>query len=147
MDDPAAAVAVLRRAAPARRQLAIDDFGTEYSSLAYLKRFPVTSLKIDKSFVDSLDEEDSSDATLIAAVVAMAHALGISTIAEGVETPNQARRLIELGLRCRPGLPLLAPGARRADSLPRQLAGQGRPGGAGPAHLRPAFGARTITTR
>jgi diguanylate cyclase (GGDEF)-like protein len=96
MDDPAAAVAVLSQLRELDIKLAIDDFGTEYSSLAYLKRFPVTSLKIDKSFVDSLDEEDSSDATLIAAVVAMAHALGISTIAEGVETPNQARRLIEL---------------------------------------------------
>ena len=78
-------------------RLAIDDFGTEYSSLAYLKRFPVTNLKIDRSFVENLDDEDSSDATLIAAVVAMAHALGIATVAEGVETSSQARRLVDLG--------------------------------------------------
>jgi len=97
MDDPAAAVAVLTELRRLGILLAIDDFGTEYSSLAYLKRFPVTSLKIDKSFVDSLAEEDSSDATLVAAVVAMAHALGVTTIAEGVESPTQAERLVELG--------------------------------------------------
>jgi EAL domain-containing protein (putative c-di-GMP-specific phosphodiesterase class I) len=78
-------------------RLAIDDFGTEYSSLAYLSRFPVTSLKIDKSFVDTLVEDDTPDATLVAAIVAMAKALGVSTIAEGVETPAQLRRLIDLG--------------------------------------------------
>jgi len=97
MDDPDVAVSVLSQMRALDVKLAIDDFGTEYSSLAYLKRFPVTSLKIDKSFVDSLDENDSSDATLVAAVVAMAHALGITAIAEGVETPTQARRLVDLG--------------------------------------------------
>jgi diguanylate cyclase (GGDEF)-like protein len=97
MDDPVAAVAVLSELRQLGIKLAIDDFGTEYSSLAYLKRFPVSSLKIDKSFVDSLVEEDSSDATLVAAVVAMAHALGVTTIAEGVEHQTQAQRLIELG--------------------------------------------------
>jgi sensor c-di-GMP phosphodiesterase-like protein len=62
-----------------------------------LKRFPVTALKIDRSFVASLDDEDSADATLVSAIVAMAKALGIATIAEGVETPTQAARLGELG--------------------------------------------------
>ena len=78
-------------------RLAIDDFGSEYSSLAYLKRFPATILKIDKSFVDSLGDDDSADATLIATIVAMARALGITTVAEGVETQAQATRLHELG--------------------------------------------------
>ncbi len=77
--------------------IAIDDFGSEYSSLAYLKRFPATVLKIDKSFVDSLQKEDSADATLIATIVAMARALDISTVAEGVETRVQAERLATLG--------------------------------------------------
>jgi diguanylate cyclase (GGDEF)-like protein len=97
MEEHLAAVQVLSDLRQLDVRIAIDDFGTEYSSLAYLKRFPVTSLKIDRSFVDSLEEPDSADATLIAAVVAMAHALGISTIAEGVETPRQAQRLVELG--------------------------------------------------
>jgi diguanylate cyclase (GGDEF)-like protein len=97
MDDPSAAMSVLQDLRRLGIHLAIDDFGTEYSSLAYLKRFPVTALKIDRSFVSSLDEDDSSDATLIAAIVAMAQALGITTIAEGVETPAQADRLRELG--------------------------------------------------
>jgi diguanylate cyclase (GGDEF)-like protein len=97
MDDPVAAAETLTQQRRLGVQLAIDDFGTEYSSLAYLSRFPVTSLKIDKSFVDSLAQEDSPDATLIAAIVAMARALGISTIAEGVETPTQLNRLVELG--------------------------------------------------
>ncbi len=78
-------------------QLAIDDFGSEYSSLAYLKRFPVSVLKIDKSFVVSLAHKDSADATLIATIVAMARALGITTVAEGVETRSQADHLTTLG--------------------------------------------------
>jgi diguanylate cyclase (GGDEF)-like protein len=97
MEDPPAAVAVLNELRGFDVKLAIDDFGTEYSSLAYLKRFPVTSLKIDRSFVASLEDDDSSDATLIAAVVAMAQALGIRTVAEGVETRAQAERVVELG--------------------------------------------------
>ena len=97
MDKPRDAAAVLTALRSLDVRLAIDDFGSEYSSLAYLKRFPVTSLKIDKSFVDTLEDEDSSDATLIAAVVAMARALGITTIAEGVETTSQAHRLMDLG--------------------------------------------------
>ena len=111
-----AAAAVLTDLRQLGVRLAIDDFGTEYSSLAYLKRFPVTSLKIDKSFVASLDDDDSSDATLIAAVVAMSHALGIATIAEGVETPSQAQRLVELGCDAVQGYLFSRP--VRAEQLP-----------------------------
>jgi diguanylate cyclase (GGDEF)-like protein len=116
MDDPASATEIFSELRALGIRLAIDDFGTEYSSLAYLKRFPVTSLKIDKSFVDSLGVEDNSDATLIAAVVAMAKALGITTVAEGVETPVQARRLIELGCESVQGFLYSRP--VRADRLP-----------------------------
>jgi len=116
MDKPLEAAAVLTELRSLDVRLAIDDFGTEYSSLAYLKRFPVTSLKIDRSFVDTLEDEDSSDATLIAAVVAMAHALGITTIAEGVETTSQAHRLMDLGCDALQGFLYSRP--VRAEGLP-----------------------------
>jgi diguanylate cyclase (GGDEF)-like protein len=97
MQDPVSAAATLAELRGLGVQLAIDDFGSEYSSLAYLKRFPVSVLKIDKSFVVSLAHKDSADATLIATIVAMARALGITTVAEGVETRSQAIHLNELG--------------------------------------------------
>ena len=97
MDDPDAAAGILEELRRLGVQIAIDDFGSEYSSLAYLRRFPVTILKIDKSFVDTLEQDDSPDATLIATIVAMAEALGITTVAEGVESEAQAARLRDLG--------------------------------------------------
>ncbi len=78
-------------------QLAIDDFGTGYSSLAYLKRFRVDALKIDRSFVMDMGTDDNSD-TLVRAMIAIAHALGLRTVAEGVETDDQRRLLIDLGV-------------------------------------------------
>ena len=75
--------------------LAIDDFGTGYSSLSYLKRFPVDVVKIDRSFVSALGT-DSHDSALVAAIVAMAHALELTVIAEGVETRQQLAALKEL---------------------------------------------------
>lgn len=97
MDDPSRAANILKKLRENGVRLAIDDFGTEYSSLAYLKRFPVHRLKIDRSFVDSLAEADNAETSLVAAMVAMARALGISTVGEGVEVAAQARSLFELG--------------------------------------------------
>jgi EAL domain-containing protein (putative c-di-GMP-specific phosphodiesterase class I) len=77
--------------------LAVDDFGTEYSSLSYLQRLPFDVLKIDRSFVEPLRENDTASESLVAAIVAMANALGIRTVAEGVETMEQARRLQKIG--------------------------------------------------
>ncbi|MGI9420129.1 MAG: putative bifunctional diguanylate cyclase/phosphodiesterase [Geminicoccaceae bacterium] len=77
-------------------RLAIDDFGTGYSSLSYLKRFKVHKVKIDKTFVQDL-EHDQSDHSIVRAVVMMSQALGFRTIAEGVETEAQRDRLITLG--------------------------------------------------
>lgn len=75
-------------------QLAIDDFGTGYSSLAYLKHFPITTLKIDKSFIDDIPHQQD-DMAIAATIIAMGHILGFKVLAEGVETPEQLAFLKE----------------------------------------------------
>ena len=77
-------------------QVAIDDFGTGYSSLSYLKKFDIDYLKIDRSFISSLNSE-SNDNILCEAIITMAHRLGIKVIAEGVETDSQKQLLIAMG--------------------------------------------------
>jgi len=77
-------------------RLVLDDFGTGWSSLAYLRQLPLDTIKIDRSFVTELDEGDRNVA-IVQAVLSLAHGLGINVVAEGIETPRQARRLRELG--------------------------------------------------
>ena len=96
MHDARTALGVLRRLKDLGVSLAIDDFGTGYSSLGYLRRFPLDVLKIDKSFVDGLGS-DPGGIEIVAAVVGLAHALGLQVVAEGVETHRQLAALQELG--------------------------------------------------
>lgn len=76
--------------------LAIDDFGTGYSSLAQLKQLPVDILKIDRSFVSAL-AESSGDRAIVAAIVRLAEAFNLTTVAEGVEDPAAVTTLLDLG--------------------------------------------------
>jgi diguanylate cyclase (GGDEF)-like protein/PAS domain S-box-containing protein len=110
VQDANEALARLHALASLGLSLAIDDFGTGYSSLAYLKKFPISKLKIDRTFVMGLPE-DESDRAIVSATLAMARALKLSVVAEGVETLAQRDYLAQLqcasfqGFLCSPGLP------------------------------------------
>jgi diguanylate cyclase (GGDEF)-like protein/PAS domain S-box-containing protein len=96
MQDTASTVDALHALRSQGVHLSIDDFGTGYSSLSYLKRFPVESLKIDRSFIDGLGRE-SEDTSIVEAIIRLAHALELSAVAEGLETPTQLETLRTLG--------------------------------------------------
>ena len=96
MADPERALENLTALSRLGVRLSLDDFGTGYSSLAYLRRLPVTEIKIDKSFVLRMDVDDE-DATIVRSTIDLAHGLGLRVLAEGVETAETWQRLSDLG--------------------------------------------------
>jgi EAL domain-containing protein (putative c-di-GMP-specific phosphodiesterase class I) len=106
MKDPDSARAVLQQLRDLGVDLAIDDFGTGYSSLAYLRHLPVNCLKVDRSFVAELAD---GHAEIASAVIALANNLNLSTVAEGVETVEQAAELTALGATYLQGFSLATP--------------------------------------
>ncbi|HEU5151657.1 MAG TPA: EAL domain-containing protein [Iamia sp.] len=108
MVDPDGALDTLRRLRRLGVSLAIDDFGTGYCSLSYLSAFPVQSLKVDGTFVNRMATNEQ-DRTIVASVIGLAHALGISALGEGVETDQQLDLLVEMGCDEAQGFRLGAP--------------------------------------
>ncbi|MBI5496030.1 MAG: EAL domain-containing protein [Deltaproteobacteria bacterium] len=96
MNEDAAALQTLEELTGKGIRIAIDDFGTGYSSLSRLRRLPVQRVKIDRAFVMNVDK-DERDTAMVSAIVALARALKIDVISEGVETPAQREKLVELG--------------------------------------------------
>ncbi|WP_306598210.1 bifunctional diguanylate cyclase/phosphodiesterase [Geothrix sp. 21YS21S-2] len=95
MRDPLASLEAMKTFKSLDIHLVIDDFGTGYSSLSYLKRFPVDTLKVDKSFVDGLGKDPESTA-IVAAIISLARSLGMRVTAEGIETVEQMMHLQQL---------------------------------------------------
>ena len=117
MQDPDATATTLRALKTLGVRLAIDDFGTGYSSLSYLKRFPLDTLKIDRSFVDGLGD-DSQETAIVQSVIALARALNLSTTGEGIETPGQQEHLRALGCDAGQGYLFARPApAREIEAL------------------------------
>jgi len=96
MEHPPSAAEVLKRLKDRGICLSLDDFGTGYSSLSYLHRFPIDTLKVDRSFINRLDVEDG-DPVIVQTIMALAHNLGMQVIAEGIETSGQVERLKAMG--------------------------------------------------
>jgi EAL domain-containing protein (putative c-di-GMP-specific phosphodiesterase class I) len=97
LDDPEHVRATLERLRAMGVGAALDDFGTGYSSLSYLHSLPLRMLKIDRAFVHALDEGTRITTTVVAAILALARALDIRVIAEGIETPEQKAALVRMG--------------------------------------------------
>jgi len=96
MEHPELMITELEKIREMGMTIAVDDFGSGYSSLNYLKRLPVDVLKIDRSFVSDI-ESDPSDRAIVSGIIALAKSLNMSTVAEGVETPGQRKILQQLG--------------------------------------------------
>ncbi|CAG9172137.1 putative bifunctional diguanylate cyclase/phosphodiesterase [Cupriavidus pampae] len=130
MRDVETSLAILTRLDDMGVRIAIDDFGTGYSSLLHLKRIPASELKIDRGFVREL-EEDSEDAAIVSAIVALGRTLNLQVVAEGVETPAQSAFLAGLG----------------CDALQGYLFGKPMPAEQFPASAEPMVAPRDMRVR
>jgi len=124
MSDPDTAIEALRRIRRLGVKASIDDYGTGYSSMTYLKRLPVDELKIDRSFIQDIAHDHSSQA-LVASTVELGHSLGLTVVAEGVEDAGAVEALRAIGCDvaqgyhfCRP-----VPAEMLLDRLEAQLVG------------------------
>ena len=136
MRDTKATVAKLSELRKAGVHLAIDDFGTGYSSLGYLREFPVGVVKIDKSFTDGI-AQGPEDSALARAIIKLAETLGMETIAEGIETDEQVRQLINLG--CTVGQGEFFSPAVHANEFESLLSAQAASGWPGSSVAEPVF--------
>jgi diguanylate cyclase (GGDEF)-like protein/PAS domain S-box-containing protein len=98
MRNPAATLKTLQELKSMGARIAIDDFGTGYSSIYYLKKFPIDTIKIDRSFVDDI-VTDPNDAVIVLAMIALAHSLKLTVVAEGVENKEQLEYLLNNGCK------------------------------------------------
>jgi diguanylate cyclase (GGDEF)-like protein/PAS domain S-box-containing protein len=133
MADVEQAVATLTDLKRLGVHVSVDDFGTGYSSLAYLKRFPIDVLKIDRSFVRDI-VNDASDAAIVAAIISLAHSLGLSVVAEGVEQQDQLIYLASCGCDIVQGYMVSPP--MRAEALTSLLQARPAPAPARAGQLR-----------
>jgi len=118
MVNPTRTAAILTTLKSMGVRLAIDDFGTGYSSLSHLRQFPVDILKIDKSFVDSLTDENSEGSAFLKTIISLAHDLHLSTVAEAIEGRHQRQVLTALGCDSAQGFLLSRPlGAAATQEL------------------------------
>jgi EAL domain-containing protein (putative c-di-GMP-specific phosphodiesterase class I) len=124
MRDAEASLAILRELHDMGVRIAIDGFGTGYSSLLYLKRLPAAELKIDRGFVRDL-VQNSEDAAIVSAIVALGQTLKLNIVAEGVETAGQQAFLTRLGCDVLQGFLLgrPMPPAQLIETLSRQKTG------------------------
>jgi EAL domain-containing protein (putative c-di-GMP-specific phosphodiesterase class I) len=102
-------------------RVSLDDFGTGYSSLSYLRRFPIHSLKIDRSFIKNTPRDEDA-VSIVAAIAALAHSLRLQTVGEGVETAGQLELLRKLGYSEAQGFYISGPVS--PDDIPALMRGQ-----------------------